>query len=146
MSEVLQDAEHEFWRAPLGPTQIAAVPSPTSNETCPKCASEFVMGAGFCHACGSARKVENPIAPIRSWTHYFEFQHIKEKLGLPTLVLISFLAGLGCLICTLCVGIVFSAATILDWQAVQLWRIEWLLAAAACFLAGILLRCAPNKQ
>jgi len=145
MSEVLQNAEHEFWRAPLSPTQLAPVPGGIATETCPKCNSEFVMGAGFCHACGGTRSVAVPVAPIRSWTRYLEFHYIKEKLGLPTLGLIAFLAGLGCLICAVCVGLVFSAATILDWQAVQLWRIEWLLAATACFLAGILLRSAPGN-
>jgi hypothetical protein len=32
----------------------------------------------------------------------------------------------------------------LDWQAVQLWRIEWLLGATASFLAGILLKKSAN--
>ena len=35
---------------------------------------------------------------------------------------------------------VFSARTVLDWQAVQLWRIEWLLGAIAMFAAGVLLK------
>jgi hypothetical protein len=34
----------------------------------------------------------------------------------------------------------FTAGTVLDWQAVQIWRVEWLLGAAAAFLAGILLK------
>jgi hypothetical protein len=29
---------------------------------------------------------------------------------------------------------------VLDWQAVQLWRIEWLLGSAAAFLATIALK------
>jgi len=28
----------------------------------------------------------------------------------------------------------------IDWQAVQLWRIEWLLGAVAAFVAGCLLK------
>jgi len=145
MSEVVQDADHEFWRAPLAPAPLAApAAAQVLTETCSRCRSEFVMGAGFCHACGAPRQLERSGQP-RAWTRYFEFQHIKEKLGLPTLALISFLVGLGCLLCAVCVGLIFGAATILDWQAVQLWRIEWLLGAAACFLAGILLRCVPSK-
>jgi len=38
------------------------------------------------------------------------------------------------------VGWVYSAQTLSDFQAIQLWRIEWLLGAAAAFLAGILLK------
>jgi hypothetical protein len=37
-------------------------------------------------------------------------------------------------------GLVYSANTLVDWQAVQTWRIEWLLAAAVAFIAGILLK------
>ncbi len=38
------------------------------------------------------------------------------------------------------VGFYFTAQTVLDWQAVQIWRIQWLLAAVAAFIAGILLK------
>jgi hypothetical protein len=34
----------------------------------------------------------------------------------------------------------FSARTTLDWQAIQLWRIEWLVAAVAAFVAGCLFK------
>jgi hypothetical protein len=44
------------------------------------------------------------------------------------------------MVAALLTGFIFSAATVLDWQAVQLWRIEWLLAAIALFVAGILLK------
>jgi hypothetical protein len=37
-------------------------------------------------------------------------------------------------------GFLFTATTLLDWQAVQIWRIEWLLAASAVFVAGVLLK------
>jgi hypothetical protein len=37
-------------------------------------------------------------------------------------------------------GLLFNATTLLDWQAVQLWRIEWLLGSVAMFVAGILLK------
>jgi hypothetical protein len=36
--------------------------------------------------------------------------------------------------------VIFTARTPLDWQAVQLWRIEWLLAGIAGFAAGLLLK------
>ena len=65
---------------------------------------------------------------------------IKRAFGLPTASLTAFLLGIGCALAALLVGFIFSANTVLDWQAVQMWRIEWLLAAVACFVAGILLR------
>jgi hypothetical protein len=35
---------------------------------------------------------------------------------------------------------VFNPTTLVDWQAIQLWRIEWFLAAIAILLAGLLLK------
>jgi hypothetical protein len=40
----------------------------------------------------------------------------------------------------LAVGVFFSARTVLDWQAIQIWRIEWLVGAVAAFAAGLLLK------
>jgi hypothetical protein len=37
-------------------------------------------------------------------------------------------------------GVVYREDTLVDWQAVQTWRIEWLLGAVVALLAGILLR------
>jgi hypothetical protein len=37
-------------------------------------------------------------------------------------------------------GVIYREDTLVDWQAVQVWRIEWLLAAAVALLAGILLK------
>jgi cytosine/uracil/thiamine/allantoin permease len=53
---------------------------------------------------------------------------------------IAFLVGLLCAVGALAVSVFFSVRTVLDWQAIQLWRIEWLLAAVAAFLAGCLLK------
>jgi hypothetical protein len=36
--------------------------------------------------------------------------------------------------------VIFSPRTALDWQAIQLWRIEWLLGSVAAFGAGCLLK------
>jgi hypothetical protein len=33
-----------------------------------------------------------------------------------------------------------TARTLVDWQAIQFYRAEWLLAATAAFVAGILLK------
>jgi hypothetical protein len=45
-----------------------------------------------------------------------------------------------CVVGALSVSVFFSARTLLDWQAIQLWRIEWLLAAVAAFAAGCVLK------
>jgi hypothetical protein len=65
---------------------------------------------------------------------------IKRILGLGTASLLAFVVGIACIVGALFTGVVYTAATVLDWQAVQIWRLEWLLGAAVAFIAGILLK------
>jgi hypothetical protein len=39
-----------------------------------------------------------------------------------------------------------TAKTFVDWQAIQFYRAEWLLAATASFVAGILLKKPSDRQ
>lgn len=134
MSEVVHDAQHDFWRPPVAPAGTAMV------EACDGCGAEFMVGAGFCHVCGSARQAQaTPLAANR-WTRYLEFQNIKQGLGLSTGSLIAFLIGMGCLMAVVSVGVIYTMQTFADFQAVQLYRMQWLMAAVAAFVAGILLK------
>ncbi|MGA9307726.1 MAG: hypothetical protein WBW31_20165, partial [Candidatus Sulfotelmatobacter sp.] len=63
-----------------------------------------------------------------------------KRFGLSKASLAAFLFGMLCMVGALTVGVVFTARTTLDWQAIQVWRIEWLLAAIASFGAGCLLK------
>jgi len=140
----------------------------TMAEACPRCGSEFLSGSRFCHSCGGRRpeaisaatkadaaalaqlweqtvegihylltrwsKIEFP-----SWLNYLHFHEIKSRVGLSTASLIAFVIGLGCVAGALLVGLL-TAKTLVDWQAIQFYRAEWLLAATAAFVAGILLK------
>jgi hypothetical protein len=145
VTEVAHNTNSEFWRAPVGQPSAAATSAPVLPEICKQCSSEFVVGAGFCHVCGAQRS-EPVLTQPSSWARfaelarYLEFHRIKERIGLSTAALVAFLAGIACALAAVLVGFIFSANTVLDWQAVQLWRIQWLLGAASAFLAGILLR------
>jgi hypothetical protein len=74
-----------------------------------------------------------------------EFQSVKDWLGLAIAPLIAFFAGLGCILAALTVGLIYSAQSLADFQAIQLWRLEWLLAALVAFVAGILLKHAGSR-
>lgn len=74
-----------------------------------------------------------------AWLHYLHFHEIKSRVGLSTASLISFVIGLACVAGALLVGLL-TARTFVDWQAIQFYRVEWLLAATAAFVAGILLK------
>jgi hypothetical protein len=143
---------------------------PSMAEACPRCGSEFLLGSRFCHACGGRRPEtispgaradaaaiaslwEHTVEGIRSvingfawnkinfpsWLSYLHFHEIKSRVGLSTASLIAFVIGLGCVAGALLVGLL-TAKTLVDWQAIQFYRGEWLLAATTSFVAGILLK------
>ena len=74
------------------------------------------------------------------WMQYLHFHEIKRWIGLPTASLIAFMIGLGCVAGAIGVSLFYKASNLAEFQAIQMWRIEWLLAATASFVAGILLK------
>jgi hypothetical protein len=74
------------------------------------------------------------------WLRYLHFHEIKRWVGLPTAPLIAFMIGLGCVAGGIGVSLFYRASNLAEFQAIQMWRIEWLLAATAAFVAGILLK------
>jgi len=73
------------------------------------------------------------------WLHYLHFHEIRTRIGLSTPSLVAFVLGLICVAGALLVGLL-TVKTVVDWEAIQAYRIEWLLAATAAFVAGILLK------
>jgi hypothetical protein len=143
---------------------------PAMAEACPRCGSEFLLGSRFCHSCGGRRpeaisastradaavlaglwergvgRVQSAVAGISlskislpSWIQYLHFHEIKRRVGLSTASLIAFVVGLACIAGALLVGLL-TAKTLVDWEAIQYYRAEWLLAAIASFVLGILLK------
>jgi hypothetical protein len=139
-------------------------------DACAGCSTEFMIGAHFCHACGQRRPATlsrtnattsaalwpRTLAMARSasssavttwrkvslprWIRYLHFHEIQRWVGLPTASLIAFMIGLGCVAGAIGVSLVYNASNLAEFQAIQMWRIEWLLAATASFVAGILLK------
>lgn len=77
---------------------------------------------------------------VPDWLRYLHFHEIKRSIGLPTPSLIAFMIGLGCILGMLGVSVFYKASNLAEFQAIQMWRVEWLLAAIASFVAGILLK------
>ena len=149
MSEVVDNAPQEFWRPPIARPDVA---DPAMVEVCDRCETEFMVGAKFCHDCGAARQPRtSPFAEHRwmralEFLHVLEFHNVKEWLGLSMASLIAFFAGLGCLLAAISVGVIYSVQTLAVFQAIQSWRIQWLLAALVAFVAGILLKQAGSAK
>jgi hypothetical protein len=138
MGDAINQVHHEFWRPPIQVAPDTTV-SRDLSATCSHCGTEFIVGSRFCHSCGRSRP-ELPDTAIPKIPGLAELFAVGEQLGLSTASFIAFLVGVICLGGALAVGVIFGAKTVLDWQAIQLWRIEWLLGAIAAFVAGILFR------
>ncbi|MGD0757497.1 MAG: hypothetical protein ABR921_01230 [Candidatus Sulfotelmatobacter sp.] len=189
MAELTHNAEQEFWQPPAA-MQMASppqevTPAPALSDACNRCDTEYLVGARFCHACGTPRvqpsqrqpytenqsaylsadflssdffvkgaaKLRATAAGIRwrrvalpAWVQYLHFHQIKRWIGLPTPSLVAFFIGLGCIAGAIGVSLVYKPQNFVDFQAIQMWRIEWLLAATASFVAGILLKKPSTKD
>jgi hypothetical protein len=99
----------------------------------PRSVAQLRASADF--AADSWRRISFP-----QWLHYLHFHEIKRSVGLPTAALIAFIIGLGCVAGAIGVSLFYKASNLAEFQAIQMWRIEWLLAATASFVAGILLK------
>jgi hypothetical protein len=133
------DERQEFWKPVVSPRPESA-PAKATGQVCDRCGTDFLMGSRFCHVCGADRNAElagPPTAGIREW---FDFASLREALGQSTGSMVALFLGLACLVAAAITGFLYTATTVLDWQAVQIWRIEWLLAALAVFTGGLLLR------
>jgi cytosine/uracil/thiamine/allantoin permease len=80
------------------------------------------------------------------FVEWLDFALIRERTGFGTASLVLFMLGLCCAAVGIAVGFLYTVNTQLDWQAVQMWRIEWLLGAAVAFLAAIALKKAPSGR
>jgi len=175
MAELVREPQPEFWRPPLLEEVTVQEPTPGMMEACPKCGTEFLLGSRFCHTCGGkrppvmsesehadaaavARLWQQVVGQVGetfrsipwggfkfpAWLNRLHFHAIKSYLGLSTASLIAFVIGLSCVGAALLDGLRI-ARTFVDWQAIQYYRAEWLLAATAAFVAGILLK-KPNPN
>ena len=141
MAGVVNSPGREFWQPPVSQAQTQDPPA-RMVEVCDRCGNEFVVGARYCHVCGGTRSA---LAHASGVGRYFQpvtgfFLGVRRIVGLSPASLVAFIVGLGCILAAVFTGVLYTAATVLDWQAVQVWRLEWLLGAAVAFMAGILLK------
>jgi hypothetical protein len=175
MAEFVHDAQRDFWQSPVRPEPNLSSGVHPLADACAECGTEYMIGARFCHACGLPRPFASEpdrephprfVQPLEVWLRawldlaavglhkisfpgclrYLHFHEIKRRVGLPMASLIAFFVGLGCVVGALAVGAFYKASNLSEFQAIQMWRMEWLLAASASFLAGILLKAPSDKN
>ncbi len=138
MAEVVHKIHPEYWVPSPGNASLNADPFAAQLTVCGQCGTEFLIGSRFCHVCGQAR--EQSISSSSSWLEALDFFRLRDAMGLSTASAVGAIVGVLCLAVALSTGFIFNTSTVLDWQAVQLWRIEWTLGAIAAFLFGLLLK------
>jgi hypothetical protein len=136
----IYEERQEFWKPAGFPRAESA---PAKEQSCRQCGGDLVAESQFCHLCGADR---HPVLAASAWRFpsWRDFASLRDALGQSTASLVALILGCICLTAAVLTGFMFTATTLLDWQAVQLWRIEWLLAAIALFVAGILLKKTRN--
>jgi hypothetical protein len=145
MADAAQNVKQEYWRPANGSRQVVVDPVP-SDAVC-ECGAAYLMGARYCHVCGADRVPDMGLRPHGfNLVEWLDFASIRERTGLGTASLVCFVLGVACVLAAVAVGFLYTANTVLDWQAVQLWRIEWLLGSAASFLAAIALKRNPTNN
>jgi hypothetical protein len=118
------------------PRALAAVITADSRQIASAWRAKMAWAASWADSAASYwRDISLP-----HWLRYLHFHEIKRIVGLPTGSLIAFLIGLGCVAGAIGVSLFYRASNLAEFQAIQMWRLEWLVAAVVSFLAGILLK------
>jgi hypothetical protein len=140
MPQSAPSTSQEYWR-PADPATARIVGPILAERLCPECGVEYPADARFCHICGNARN-RPPIAPASpiTFASFFDVATLRERFGLAVPSLVFFSMGIVCMVIASGIGIVYKAETLVEWQTLQFWRVEWLLGATATMLAGTLLK------
>jgi hypothetical protein len=142
MAEISRELSQEYWRPASSAgsqLQLHAFQAQAQEAFCASCGTPYAPGARFCHLCG--RGCEDDLhaakSPIMDW---FDLEVIRTQSGLSTVSLVFVLAAAIFLLATMMTGLIYSTSTLAEWQAVQTWRIEWLLATGVALLAAMLFK------
>jgi hypothetical protein len=140
------DYEHWEPETPASQTSTATIaPEPAvRHDLCQHCGAEFVVDSPFCRMCGRA-KDSVPREKKSAW-NAVDFSWLQRQLGLSLGAMICFVVGLGCIGAAIATGFIYTANTLVDWQAIQAWRSEWLVGAGVAFICGILLNNRKTNQ
>jgi len=143
MAEFLREHSQEYWRqAPTPQNDLkTGVPQSVGNRIlCASCGNPYATGARFCHCCGSGRESDLRVEKRRLRLDWLDFDRARELTGLSTIPLaLALCAGLF-MLASVMTGLIYDTSTIAEWQAVQTWKAEWLLATVAALLAALLFK------
>jgi hypothetical protein len=140
MAEFSRELSQGYWRpAPSAGNQFQ-LQGFQPQAFCATCCTPYAVGARFCHLCGLGRKEDlqaTKRSPIMDW---FDLDWFRKEFGLSTASLVFVSAAAIFLLAAAMTGLIYKTSTLAEWQAVQTWRIEWLLATVAALLSATLFK------
>jgi hypothetical protein len=139
MPQTVRSQNEEYWR-PADPVTARIARPILAESLCPDCRAVYASEARYCHMCGMERNRRPVPAPKPPSLRDSIDEALNQRFHLSTSSLIFLTLGVICLVIGAFIGIFYKASTLMEWQAIQTWRVEWLLGAAAAMLAGILLK------
>jgi hypothetical protein len=139
MSDTAREISQEYWR-PAQQQNRAEYQVASVTPYCNMCGTQYAPGARFCHVCGENREPEFHQGAANRIAQALDFTNIRQKLGLSATSLVLVALAAGCVLGALLVGAFYGANTLVEWQAVQTWRMEWMMAAIVALIAAILFR------
>ena len=139
MAQAAPSHSQEYWR-PADPNVARAFESAPGKTACRRCGAEYLPGARFCHICGASREPELRPHAVRFNPRNAASWLLPLRLALPIPSFICFILGVACILGAVLMSVIYQTDSLVDWQAVQIWRIQWLLASLVALLAGLLLK------
>ena len=146
--------DYEHWEADaavasgsaLTHAAVAESEPAVRHDLCHHCGAEFVVDSPFCRMCGRAKDEASMAPEHKSLWRAVDFYQLRRNLGLSIGAMICFILGVACVGAAIATGFIYTANTLVDWQAIQAWRCEWLIAAGVVFVCGILLNSRKTTQ
>jgi hypothetical protein len=146
MADFTKELSQEYWRpAPTPGNQFQPQGFQTHSNVafCTGCGTPYAAGARFCHVCGLGREEDLHLEKRNLIGDWLDFDRLQEQSGLSKISLVLVLAAAVFMLATVMTGLVYNTSSIAEWQAVQTWRIEWLLATVVAILAAMLFKEKP---
>jgi hypothetical protein len=143
MADHTRELSQEYWRpapTPGNDFQTHGFQPQGNPAFCAVCGTQYAGGARFCHLCGLGREDDLRAEKRGLVMDWLDLDHIREQTGLSTISLVLVLAAAVFILASVMTGLVYSTSTIAEWQAVQTWKVEWLLATVVALLAAMLFK------
>jgi hypothetical protein len=143
MADITRELSQEYWRpapTPGNDFQTHGFHPQGNPAFCSICGTQYAAGARFCFLCGLGREDDLRVGKRGLHMDWLDFDRIREQTGLPTVSLVLVLAAVAFMLAAVMTGLVYNTSTIAEWQAVQTWKVEWLLATVAALLAAKLFK------